>query len=207
MRPIKMLGLAAIVALAATALLEVGSATASTIVCTEGATTSPCPAGTAPYTGLITGSSVGKGIFTYSVMTVECGKSQLMGEITNAGSATENAKGKITELTWAECSSSLCGATTIAASNLPWGFEIEATGENSGVLTISNATYKLVECGNTCEFEAEKAGLAMTGGKEATLAASEVLWTQIGGSTFCLDFRRWTAKYSLEPKHLLLHQL
>jgi hypothetical protein len=100
---------------------------------------------------------------------VECKGSKIEGETT--AEAGEPLPGRITVVTWWECSSSL-GACTKVVSNAtamnPWMTAATATTGGSGTMTISNPQI-LILCGNIeCEYSSTSITSNVTGGNNGT---------------------------------------
>src|SRR5215475_10610476 len=105
MKYLKMLGLAAVAAMALMAF--VGAATASaTVLCSTN--TSPCPAGQKWPVGTqieftVTQKTTANWEETAGNVLETCTGGKIKGEITNAGSVTEAVKIQATEVSWTGC--------------------------------------------------------------------------------------------------------
>ena len=136
MKPMRIFGLAAVVAMA---LLGAGSASGSPngVICYLGGSVSgECPSGSAPFTGKVLGTSLGGDTFSSSFVTVKC-EGDMHGEVTNAGSATTRPLGSITQVLWSGCTNNIgCTTTTAVAEATPWGVSALAIGLE-GILHIS----------------------------------------------------------------------
>ena len=135
MRYVKMLGLAAVAAMALMAFVVAGSASA-TVLCKTN--TNPCSSkwavGTELEFTLKNGTSATwKGTSGETLKT--CTGAKLRAQITSAGSATETVKLKVLEDSWTSC--------TVPTVTLKLG-ELEVhsiTGSTNGTLTFKNAEF------------------------------------------------------------------
>jgi hypothetical protein len=160
MRLIKMLGLAAVTAIAAMAFLGAGTASATLCKAKE----SPCSAANQypEHTTIVVLSKnailKGNG---FSGTTVEChSEATLLHEVTHT-SGTWYLLGKVTSLVWSACK----GCTSATTTTLPT-FEDRATGSGNGEILLKNTTVKLSGCplGASCVATAEDATMPLTGG-------------------------------------------
>jgi hypothetical protein len=198
MRHIKMLSMATVAAIAAMAIVGAASASAGTIhsCAGSGTTKSPCGAGLAPFSGKRTLHLLGLFTFSTGLLNVQCKKAERKDEITNSGTTTENAQGKVTEMSWSECSSAGCGEATVAPLGLG---SFEATSTKTEV--IKGAGAKFTTCGVTCEYKAAEATVTIKGGEEATATLSEVPLEKVGGSFLCSSTATWSGHLDLLPQH------
>ena len=134
MKHLKMLGLAAVAAMALTSFAA-GSASATVLCKTE---TNPCNskwlAGTELRFSLKSGTSaIWRGEFGETLKT--CTGADLRGKISNAGSATETVKIQISENSWTGC--------TVPTVTLKLGeLEIHSiTGSTNGTMTMRGAEF------------------------------------------------------------------
>jgi hypothetical protein len=148
MRYAKMLGLAAIAAMALMALLGTGSASA-TVLCSE--YVSPCPQGKALGKDTVIDMSLrtGKSLTITDIATnliATCTEATVKGKTTNEGSATETVKGNVEEMTFGKCTS------TVKALKLGT-FEVHYVGPNTrGELTSIGAEITIVDAGVSCDY-------------------------------------------------------
>jgi hypothetical protein len=163
---IKMLGLAAMAALAAMAFIGVASASATEICANNtplSGTTTAC-AGNASFwkygtdlsaSDTVTGRSSNSVLVASSGGTLSCTGSTLKGGSTVAGS------GSVTSDTWTGCSSTVsgCGSPiTAAGQSFPWGLTVsKVTGQLwDATMTVSNPNVKVTCNGGfpVCTFTA-----------------------------------------------------
>jgi hypothetical protein len=164
MKYVKMLGLAAVAALALTAFVAAGTASAAVLCKTA---TNPCgskwAAGTKIEYSLKSGSSALWKDTTGNVLKT-CTNAKLTGEITNAGSGTEPVRIKVTENSWTSC--------TVATTTLKLG-EIEITnitGTTNGTVKLKGAEFTT----NDLFFGDCSYGTASTGTDLGTLTSSSI---------------------------------
>jgi hypothetical protein len=210
MKYLKMLGLAAIAALALTAF-GAGSASAATHLCSTN--TSPCTgtiygAGTKLTATLKTGTSA---VLTSSPFTIICSSSAISGELTTATNAAGNVTGSITSITFTRCTDQNGGSCTFEAANLPWHIEVTTeTPKSNGNGRVhmrsggegSPATTFI--CGSflSCTVGTQLATLGITGGSPAALKATELNQELISGF-LCPSSAKWDAEYEVTaPKPL-----
>ncbi|MGN6257096.1 MAG: hypothetical protein ACTHN3_04995 [Solirubrobacterales bacterium] len=188
----------------ATALMAFGAGSASaTKLCSVN--TSPCPAGntygkgTAIKTQLVPGtvSTMSSG-FT----TVTCTESTMSGKTTSEGGSGA-VTGEISSATWKNCTSSL-GSCTASALKTPWPAEVTGSGGN-GTMTVQHPAAKFTCGGTTCEYEASKASLSVSGGNPAKAKASNISLGKIGGGFLCSSTASWSGEYEVTaPKPLFI---
>jgi hypothetical protein len=155
---LKIVGISVIAAIAITASIGVGSASAVT-TCKEN--TSPCPAaktypaGTFFWAKLLTGKEAK---FT-GTLTAQCTSSGPKEKLT--AESANPLPGELLELTFGGCS----GCTTVASEGVPYSTEIVTTAGGNGTLTLNKIKIKLSGCalGTTCTATAKAASLAFTG--------------------------------------------
>jgi hypothetical protein len=201
MKYLKMLGLAAIAALALTAVLGAGSASAATFLCKTNA--NPCPEHYP--TGTVISASLEPGFhatLTTNLGNITCKKSTVTGKTT-----TTEGHGEITALTFTECTDPFGNPCTVKAVNLPYTVDITTTtagtANGNGTMTVTpkaggtgnpGAT---VECGSfmNCKFTSAALALDVTGGAPATIHANKVPLNREGG--FCPSESFWDASYTV----------
>jgi hypothetical protein len=201
MKTMKMFGLCLALAMA---LMALGSGTASaTKLCSVN--TSQCPAGntyakgTSNKTQLVSGT---KSTMSSGFVTVTCSESTMSGKTTSEGGAGA-VLGEISSVTWKNCTSSL-GSCTASALLTPWPAEVTGSGGN-GSLTVQHPGGKFTCGGTTCEYEASKASISVSGGNPAKAKASNISFTKIGGGFLCSSTSSWSAEYEVTaPKPLFI---
>lgn len=204
MKHVKVLGLCLVVALAAMAVMGVGTASATKLCSVN---TAPCPAestygkGTSIKAQLVAGT---KSTMASGFTTVTCTESTMSGKTTSAGGGAGVAvTGEISSVTWKSCTSGL-GSCTASALNTPWSAEVTGSG-GSGTMSVTKAGGKFTCGGVTCEYEASKASVSVTGGNPARIKAASVSFSKIGGSIFCSSTASWTSEYeATSPKPLFI---
>lgn len=148
MKYVKMLGLAAVAAMALMAMFGTGSASA-TVLCSK--YESPCPKGKGlgaeTEIDMTLKANTSLAIATTGGTLVEtCTTSTFKGVTTNAGSATETVGGAVTELTYGGCDA------TIDVLFLGV-FEIHYVGPNTrGELTVRGANLTVEDFGVSCDY-------------------------------------------------------
>jgi len=205
MKNLKLLALAAVAVGALTAFIGASTASA-TVLCST--TADPCPAGQKWPAGTILDFSLTAGTSLNQVETggetiKTCKGSTIKGEITNAGSSTTTVTGKITELTWKEC-------TFPTSTVLKGGFEIhKITGTSNGTVTADGETTWTT---NTIFFGSCVYGVPsgtsigdITEGKPSVLHVNAVMRKTEGSNISCPETGIWTATYTLtEPSNTTL---
>jgi len=202
MRNIKMLGLGLLAAMAAMAAIGAGTASATKLCSVN---TSPCPAGntygkgTAIKAQLVAGT---KSTMSSGFVNITCTESTISGKTTSEGGVGA-VTGEITSVTWKNCTSGL-GACTASALNTPWPAEVSGSG-GSGTMTISGAGGKFTCGGTTCEYSSSKASVSVSGGNPATIKASSISFSKIGGGFLCSSTASWSGTYeATAPKPLFI---
>ena len=160
MRYVKMLGLAAVAAIAAMAFVGAGSASATTLCKVN---TSPCPAGSSwgEKSTVVASSTEAK--LTGS-LTVTCKSSTTVTSEKNDG-VSAPLLGKITALTWTSCS----GCSPVTTTLLPSGSLLGST------LTAGKTEVELKGCLGfaTCKAVANEAKLTFNGGAIGSTASAK----------------------------------
>jgi hypothetical protein len=207
MKYLKMLGVAAVAAMALTAVLGAGSASAATFLCKTSA--NPCtehyPSGTAISASLVTGTTAR---LTTNIGTVTCKKSTVGGKTTST-----EAHGEITSLTFTECTDPFGNPCTVKAVNTPYtasaATAVAGTPNGSGTMTISGKAGNpgaTVECGSwmNCKFTNSPIVLDVTGGAPAKIVASKEALNREGG--ICPAESFWDAEYTVTaPNPLFIY--
>jgi hypothetical protein len=191
MKYLKVLGLAAIAAAALMAFAGTASATTLT-----------SPKGTALGVGaIIHAEAEGHAVLDPPIGKIEC-PSTVEGEITNAGGAGLPVTGKITTLTFPNCTNGAV-VTVLAKGTL----SISSSGSNSGSLSSTGAEVTVEAFGFHCIFKTNATPLGtVTGSTEpkaneftdATLDISaEISRTGGRSGAFCGEKAKWTGSYKV----------
>jgi hypothetical protein len=193
MKYMKMFGLCIVLAVA---LMAFGAGSASaTKLCSVNS--SPCPAGntygkgTSIKTQLAPGA---KSTMSSGFVTVTCSESTMSGKTTNEGGSGA-VTGEISSATWKSCTSSL-GSCTASSLKTPWPAEVTGSGGN-GTLTVQHPGAKFTCGGTTCEYEASKASISVSGGNPAKAKASSISFSKIGGGFLCSSTASWSGEYEV----------
>ncbi|MGN6276334.1 MAG: hypothetical protein ACTHNP_10480 [Solirubrobacterales bacterium] len=194
MKYVKMLGLAAVAAMALMAIVGAGSASA-TVLCKNN-TSSPCSevygANTVVKAKIKSGTSA---LLENTSGTIEdtCTESAIQGETANAGSSTTTVESKAipaANLTWgASCTNT---TDTTAGGKL----EIHASTGGNGTVTAKEFKVTINLAGVTCTFGAQT-GINLgtfTGGTEPTLNINVVV-NKVEGSFLCPGDATWKGTY------------
>lgn len=196
MKNMKILGLCLLGALAAMAMIGVGTASATKLCAINSA---PCPAGdtygkgTSIKAQLVAGTN---STMSSGFVTINCTSSSINGKTTSAGGGTGVAvAGEITSVSWKNCTSGL-GSCTASALFTPWAAEVTGSG-GSGTMSVANAGGKFTCGGTTCEYKASKASVSVTGGSPAIIKASGVSFSKVGGGFFCSSTATWSGEYEV----------
>jgi len=191
MKYVKMLGLAAVAAMAITALMGAGTASATT-VCTEGGTVAPCASGRKPYEGEIAAHLVpGTKAILKGSITVECSTSEVKGTTDTAG------VGQIKSATFTNCT----GCSPVVSEAFPWPSHAvsNSPANGNGKLFVENPKVTLEKCLGgiaTCRAKAKSVELAVTGGKPAKIVAAAVpLEIETVSGFGCGSTGSWKAEY------------
>lgn len=199
---LKISGAALLSALAFSALIGVGTASATELCSTR---TDPCSgtmygAGTALKVSLVAGSSA---TFTSTIATVACKQFDFSGVTRSTGGPSFTVTGEITAATLGGCTDNLGAPCNAKAQNLAWAFEIHAveTASGNGTMTMSPPA-ALIECegGVDCTFSVTSALLNVTGGSPARLKAIKVPLTPkpSGTHTICPSGTvYWSAEWAI----------
>jgi len=211
MKNLKMLGLAAVAAMALMAMVGAGTASATELCSTN---TSPCT-GTKYLSGTTISAQLKAGtgaVLTNSISNVTCKKSTVDITTTSSGGSGVAVTGtapKTTGLTFSECTNSFGETCTAEVVDLPYSGSVTATGKGNGSMTVQadgsgNPGAKVV-CGSliNCTFKTASATLTVTGGNPAIAAANAIELTREGG--FCPTTSKWDAEYEVTaPKPLFV---
>jgi hypothetical protein len=213
MKYVKMMGLAALAALALTAVI--GAGTASAKICSTEGTGEAC-GGThgKVYTGEIHAVNETNAVLTSGFITVTCTTSTIQGTVTGA-----TTSGNITAVTFSGCSANTGGTctakTTASEANKYPAKAFHGAAAPNANMTVTNVTgeFTCTVFGSTvvCKYTATDAGganeILIKGSDTApTVEATSVKLTKDEGSSgLCSSTATWTAKYSVTtPKSLVV---
>jgi hypothetical protein len=207
MKYAKILGLAAVAALALTALFGAGPASA-TVLCKETPSGSPpvCPSAQTYNAGQTILGEATDPLLTNDLETVTCKRSNATFEIKQTGSPTSTVIGTVTALTFTECETVITRTPcTVGVENLPYLAEVHwISGTHNGTFTgkgvgTSNPGAKVTCLGVlVCKFSTPEAVLAVNGGNPANLVANKVELEPNGGflGAICPSEAFWDATYA-----------
>ncbi len=190
MKHLNALGLAAIAALALTAFVGVGTASA-TVLCKEAKTTG-CAAYAAGTEIHATSENSAVLETTGGVVLDTCTGSTVRGKVSNAGSSSTTASGPIEELNWGVCSRT---TNTLKLGSL----EVHhIAGTDNGTLTATGGIEVTINTiFGTCTFGT---GAALdigkvTGGNPATINTEKTVVPKIAGNAACPAHGVWNAAF------------
>jgi hypothetical protein len=194
---VKILGLAAVAAMAVMAFVGAGTASATTVCATGGSPQAGCPAGKGEYDGAINATSTNP-LLTNSITNVTCEHSATT--IDPATSTGTPISGEVTALSFSgNCKTASGTACTVEVLNLPYPGTVESLGGGKSDLIVKDPTGAgaKVVCGFliNCTFTTKEATLTMTNGSPSTATASKIVLTRSGG--FCPATAEWDATYSV----------
>jgi hypothetical protein len=188
MKYVKMLGLAAVAAMALMAFLGASSASA-TVLCKTA--TNPCGAGWV-YTGALEGSltsgssAVLESTGENPLIEDTCTVSVVKGEVTKDGGAGVNASGPVNSVSFEKCTNT----TTV----------LNGTGtlELEGSVVKAKGFEVTVNAGVSCIYSAGTGTTLGTfvGGNPAKIVVNAVV-NKSGGSFLCPSDSKWTAEYTI----------
>jgi hypothetical protein len=190
MKYVKMLGLAAIAAAALTALVGVGTASATALY--SGATMQP--AGTQIESNLKTGT---KAVLKAGFATIECEASEVDGKTSNTGAAGEEVSGSINGLSFTKCNATV---TVLKKGSLFVAF----TSGSDGTVSSEGAEVTVSIAGTSCTYgtPTKKTLGTLTGGSPANLKAEASL-SRVAGGFLCANPAAWTAEYTVSTPNPL----
>ena len=203
MKYLKMLGLAAVAAMALMAFLGASSASA-TVLCSKSGLTTTCSkegkdyaAGTPLDASLKPGT---KAVLNASGIIDECSESTVKGSTANTGGAAETVHGEITvaNLTWGKCTAEKTETVHAGQLEIHW-----IPGTDNGTVTAKEVAVTVKSAGISCTYGAGT-GIdlgTLVGGSPATLSIeTEVTVT---GGFLCPPKATWKAEYVVtEPTAL-----
>jgi hypothetical protein len=222
MKYMKMLGLAAVAALALMAVVGAGTASAAAVVCSTTGETANATCTTAGSKQVKNGQAIDATLkpgtvaeLTSTFDNVKCSTSTVAGQVTNGGTGA----GDIESMTFSSCTDSFggtCTADTSASSANKWPATTTAhqnnaeTGEKhdgNGTMTVTNITGKFSCPIGTCRYTASSATTTVTGGEPATVTATKVSLNREEVSSFgCSATATWSGTYTVTtPNSLWLY--
>jgi hypothetical protein len=218
MKHLKLIGFAAIAAMALTAVLGAGSASAAggTTLCKTNET--PCAATNHYAIGQEIVATSTNPRLTSNLGEVTCNNSEVKGKTTSTGSNKTSVSGEITSLSFTNncvlhTPFGFTDACTVTAINLPYAATVSNTaGTMNGPLTVSGSPGAKVDCGSAlkCQFTAKGGSITLdvTGGAPATvLAEKEELERTVYEGGICPSEATWDATYTVTtPNPLYLAQ-
>jgi hypothetical protein len=206
MKHLKILGLAAVAALALMAAVGAATASAEAVVCSTSPTgmipNAKCTTGLQVLNGTTIDTSLKPGTvveLTSTFDNIKCSQSTVQGTVTNSATGT----GNIESMTFSGCTDSFggnCTADTSASSTNKWPVTVTANKEphnGSGTMTVSNITGKFVCPVGTCRYTASSNSTGITGGEPATLTTTKAALTREEVSSFgCSSTATLTGAYT-----------
>jgi hypothetical protein len=213
MKYLKMLGVAAIAALALSAVAGAGTASA-TELCTVN--TSPCPEASKYGTGTALEASSTNSTVTSTLGDVVCTGSATKLTVTGPGGPKVGVPVTVDSWTYSGCTlrTAFGGVThncTVTAINLPYKGHLTKATQPNGTLTVSSDNWGepgfKVDCGASvlrCQFTSPSIVLDVTGGETPTVVAKEETLNRTfyeGG--ICPSAATWDATYTVTVPHAL----
>ncbi len=206
MKYVKMLGLAAVAAMALMAFLGAGTASA-TVLCTAPNKEDVCPAGEKYEAGKTIHATTTPGTTavletTGGVVLDTCTGSTVKGVAETTGSASTTVSGAIGELAWGTCSRT---THTLKIGSL----EVHhIPGTNNGTLTASGGTeVTILTIFGTCTY-GTGATLdigKVTGGNTAVIHTEKTVVPKLAGNAACPAHGVWNASFDVtEPSPLYI---
>jgi len=194
MKYLKMLGLAAVAAAALMAFVGAGSASATTLTCTNPPGTKVvCPAGTT--IDATAGSSLN---LKAGFANITCTESTVHGKTTNTGSSTETVKGHIEGLTFGKCNATV---TVIEKGTLEIHTDQEGVTDNNGTLTGSGSVVTVATGGISCTYATNNTDLGTVKGSTSTGGIATMIinaeLTKSAGGFLCANPAHWEGSYEI----------
>lgn len=201
MKYVKMLGLAAVAAMALMAFVGASSASA-TVLCKVTPTGSPAECSSAYGKKQVYNTKATDPILTATgAEDVTCTSSETSIEQTNAGGAAETVKGNIKTLSFTGCKTVPANIScTVTAVGLPFSGEIHKSSENhDGTVIVTNGKTQ-VKCAFgflNCVFGKASLDLTLDAGNPASITTNEVELEQQEELGFeeCPESSKWDATY------------
>jgi len=191
-RYVKILGLAAVAAMAIMAFAGAGSASA-TVLCKENA--SPCPE-EKRYEAEDTLTGTAENTLITASPTITCTHSATTAEVTEPGGEGEPVTGTITALSFTGCKADTIfnPNCVVSVNGLPYHAEVTGSGGN-GTIVVGGASAGVVCAGViNCVFGNELFELPLAGGNPAKITASNVFLEKESGF-LCPGEGRWDAAF------------
>jgi hypothetical protein len=196
MKYLKMLGLAAVAAAGLMAFVGAGSASATTLTCTNPPGTKVvCPAGTT-----IESTATSSLLLKAGFAEITCTASTVKGKTSNAGSTTETVKGPIETLTFTSCGSST--VDVIKNGSLEIHTDTEGVTDGNGTVTGTGSEVTVSAFGTSCVYGTPEPkdlgtlkGSSNTGGT-ATFTISASL-SKVSGGFLCANPAAWSGSYKV----------
>jgi hypothetical protein len=203
MRHLKMLGLAAIAALVAMALVGASSASATGLFKNSGHTEAYAKGQTYTATSSSAVLDTNEEDVTCVTSGAVPGSKTVLEQSENNTGAGMALKGKILSLEFKNCTSSGGISCTVTSVNTPYNASVSFTSGSNGTITVTGASGEpgaRVSCGFgflQCRFGAEPK-LGITGGNPAKVTATAVPMklTSEEGFAKCPAEAKWTATYT-----------
>lgn len=201
MKYLKMLGLAVVAAAAVMAFVGAGSASATTLTCTnpEGSGTKVvCPAGTE-----IVATAESSLLLKAGFANITCTESTVGGKTSNAGSSTETVKGAIETLTFNGCNATV---TVIKKGTLEIHTHTEGVTNSIGTVTGAGSEVTVSTLGVSCVYGTSNTDIGtLTGSPHTTSTGVGPTATfdinanlpKISGGFACASPAAWEGKYKI----------
>jgi hypothetical protein len=217
MKQLKIIGLAVVAAMALTAFVGAGTASAATQICKVNTETPACseanqyPSGTALKAGLKAGTSAK--LTTAGALinpTITCTVSSVAGK-TTANSGTP-LPGEVTAMSFSGCTNSFNGKKcTPKTLNLPYPASVTTAASGimgNGEMNVEDPSGAGVEMAceelPTCTYTTTAITLDVIGGTPAEVIANEEKLNKLSGIS-CPTEAKWTATYTVsEPSTLFV---
>lgn len=191
MKFLRVVGLAAVVAIVIACALGAGSASA-TVLCKTN--TTPCGSKYGVFSSIEFRLSTGtKSVLKAGFATVECEESAIRGEIFGSeGGGGFEISIPLETLAFGKCN---CTVKTLSTGNADLAWTSGTMNAN-----VRAVNYEIeVKCGEikSCRFGiVTNEKITFTGGNPAQLAAAEAPMTKVSGPATCLATSKWSAKYT-----------
>lgn len=207
MKYAKRLGLVALAALALTAVI--GAGTASAKVCSTAGVGTSCGTGhgnewTGEFHAVLTPNK--PVILTSGFINVTCTSSTVNGKVTNSATGA----GEITALTFGSCTDNISGnaCTPVVSEGTPWAGTVHSiAGTTNGRMTVTDArgSFTCSPFGSAvlCKYTAANAGgegeITVTGSDtDPEVDANKVKLTKVAGSDpLCSSNATWSGEYTV----------
>ncbi|HET7508991.1 MAG TPA: hypothetical protein VFJ65_01955 [Solirubrobacterales bacterium] len=193
MQPLRMLGLAAMAALALMALAGAGTASA-TVLCKNNLNTANCSETLGVGTELKASSTTALVIKT-EYKKIECPKSSFIGKVTNGGGNNATVIGNIETLTFNECNCELkiLNRGSFEIHFVPGTDNGTFTDEGQEVTTNCSTGFGIIHCIYKTENNHNKLG-TLTGGNPAKLPENIDI-PRLETHALCVNEGNWSTNY------------